>query len=360
MSFKDSLRRFAPLSSRGAKKRFDRLEKRLETLQSAANEKTASKVRDTLNLQAEAIAKLERQNIETQSALRDIRKNLGSLDWKSRRKITVENAALLERHAIEFMDVRLVDHCNLNCVGCNAYSPLAPESYLAVEDFENDLQRLHDLIGDRLLRLNLMGGEPLLHPNAEQFAIVARKIFSEARINYTTNGLKVFDMPDSFWGAMRENDIELKYTKYPIKFDYQAMEEYVASKGVTVFYIGGDEPLTSFRKLPLDPRGFLNTSQMYVQCPYIDCVQLRNGRLYRCPPCAMSDLLNDALEAQGYNQQFRLTSNDYLTLDEATSKEEVFDFLSRPIPFCQYCNLNKESFIDWRPSKRDIREWVDL
>ena len=75
----------------------------------------------------------------------------------------------------------------------------------------------------------------------------------------------------------------------------------------------------------------------------------------------MSDVLNDALDAQGYSQRFKLSPIDYIDIhDPAVTAEEIFDYLSYPIPFCQYCNLNKEDFLTWSQSKRDITEWVDF
>lgn len=39
--------------------------------------------------------------------------------------------------------VDIVVHCNLNCKGCGHFSPLASESFLDLETFENDLRRLN-------------------------------------------------------------------------------------------------------------------------------------------------------------------------------------------------------------------------
>ena len=43
----------------------------------------------------------------------------------------------VDKNQIRFI-VDIVDHCNLNCKGCGHFSPLASESFLDIETFEND------------------------------------------------------------------------------------------------------------------------------------------------------------------------------------------------------------------------------
>ena len=43
-------------------------------------------------------------------------------------------------------EIHLRDSCNLNCVGCFHFAPLAEENtYYPIEDFEKDIQRLSSL-----------------------------------------------------------------------------------------------------------------------------------------------------------------------------------------------------------------------
>ena len=66
-------------------------------------------------------------------------------------------------------EVHLVEHCNLNCAGCDNFSSLANPKFLSANEFESDLVRLKDLFGDNCQRIYLMGGEPLLHPELVKF-----------------------------------------------------------------------------------------------------------------------------------------------------------------------------------------------
>jgi hypothetical protein len=61
-----------------------------------------------------------------------------------------------------------VDHCNLNCKGCTAFSPVAEEKFMDVNMFERDCERLAELTGGKIELIDLLGGEPLLHPKINE------------------------------------------------------------------------------------------------------------------------------------------------------------------------------------------------
>lgn len=73
---------------------------------------------------------------------------------------------LPELMQIEF---HLADHCNLNCKGCTHFSNLVKEPVLAdYEQFRQDLRRLSGLFSN-IYEIFLLGGEPLLNPDAGNF-----------------------------------------------------------------------------------------------------------------------------------------------------------------------------------------------
>jgi MoaA/NifB/PqqE/SkfB family radical SAM enzyme len=75
--------------------------------------------------------------------------------------------------------IRLTEHCNLNCAGCSAFSPLADEKFYDVEVFRNDCERLASLTGGKINQIIFAGGEPLLHPRITDFFDIARVYFSK-------------------------------------------------------------------------------------------------------------------------------------------------------------------------------------
>ena len=283
----------------------------------------------------------------------------GKLHQNTRNTIVNAVTKTWRRDIIEHLDFQLVNHCNLNCKGCSTFSPIASQKFADPEEFRRDLSRLHMLIGDGIQQIHLLGGEPLLHPQAESFAIICRSVFTMARIDFTTNGLLTGTMQPEFWDVLREQNVDIKYTRYPIDFDYDEMVEFIRSKGLFVFSAGNE--IKHFRRIPLNTKGTFNIYKSYSLCPYTDCPQLRGGRLYRCPASALIDIVNEEMEATSQIGRFRLDAGDYLDIYQASRQEDVYEFLSRPIPFCQYCDMeHMDPLVTWSMSNRDIREWVDL
>lgn len=301
---------------------------------------------------AKHINNIETENAKLKKEIEQVKKTCSELVEKN----DLNNLRMTSKNFIQNLDYHLVDHCNLNCKCCSTYSPLSGEKYASLSEFEKDLTRLHEIIGDKVIRLHLLGGEPLLHPEIEGFARISRRIFKKTRIDFTTNGLLIKKMPESFWDTLRETNIDIKYTRYPINLDYDDMENYIKEKGVKVFSAGGE--IKYFRKIPLKIAGTQDIYRSYLNCPYADCTQIRSGKLYRCSVAGFSDLLNNSLEDG--NNKFILTEYDYVDLYGEVTEKELFEFLSNAFPFCQYCDTtHMDSRVEWGKSSGEVSEWLD-
>lgn len=64
-------------------------------------------------------------------------------------KLTIDKMAEIEARktpkAMLDYEVQLVEHCNLNCKYCAHFCPVAPESFLDVNEYEKDCKRLSEL-----------------------------------------------------------------------------------------------------------------------------------------------------------------------------------------------------------------------
>ena len=77
----------------------------------------------------------------------------------------------IENNVITF-NYCLVKHCNLKCIGCRMYSPLASEWYADIDQYMEDLNELYRIgFRDNTVALGYFGGEPLLHPNIIDFIL---------------------------------------------------------------------------------------------------------------------------------------------------------------------------------------------
>lgn len=253
-------------------------------------------------------------------------------------------------------EVHIVDHCNLNCRGCGHFSPISSPVYLDLDQYKKDLLRIHKLFGINVRLINLMGGEPLLHSRLTDFFFITRKIFPDTNISLITNGLLLPNMSNSFWEAIEENDIQIEVTRYPIKFDYSFISELAKTKHARFCFFGSTKyTARTFNRLPLDLAGTQDEVLSYIMCYMAnDCIALKNGKLYPCPVAAYAYKISHI-----HDIKFTNLNRDFIDIYAAESAEQIMEFLSRPIPFCRYCNVKKRTGgHPWRPSNKDISEWL--
>jgi MoaA/NifB/PqqE/SkfB family radical SAM enzyme len=250
-------------------------------------------------------------------------------------------------------EVNITDHCNLNCLGCEHFSPLAKESYIDTGKYEQDCERLGYLLGGEMENIHLMGGEPLLHPQFNEIVKITRKHFKSGVIEIVTNGILLTKQDKSFWDTCMENDVRISMTQYPIELDCGEIENIAASHGVQFGYYAIGK--NTMQKRPFDLEGKQDIEETIKICHMINtCIQLRDGKLYTCVEIAYIPIFNEY-----FGTNLEVTEKDYIDIYKAQSKEEIFNFLCKPVPFCRYCNIKKiKKGLDWKVSKKEISEWI--
>ncbi|MCI9123505.1 MAG: radical SAM protein [Eubacterium sp.] len=250
----------------------------------------------------------------------------------------------------------LADHCNLNCKCCDHFSPIAKEKFADLASFEQDIKRLGELCGGYARRINLQGGEPLLHPNAAAFAIAARNHFPVGQILFTTNGILLPKQEDRFWRVCAEYGIEIEITKYPIGLPYQEIKEKADAFGVVCRFYGSTQREQKCTYLiPLDLSGEQDICSNFNACSHAnECIMLKDGRMYTCTVAPNIEHFNNYFGADLY-----LSEKDSIDIYQAQTITQITDFLAKPIPFCRYCNVAGRRYgIEWGQSKRDLSEWT--
>jgi hypothetical protein len=258
-------------------------------------------------------------------------------------------------------DIILTDHCNLNCAGCGAYSPLAKEAFYDKNVFKNDCGRIAQLTSGKINYIMFSGGEPMLHPQITDFFDIARSCFDKSAggggdIGILSNGILLNKQPESFWKNCRKNDIEIKITKYPINLDFEAMEKTANKYGVKFSYFQDTDKNVKWTNiLPVDINGKQNAKDSFRLCfEANNCIKLNYGRLYTCVrPFTISH----------FNYYFKTnlqeSEADSIDIYKANDIDEILDFLRKPIPFCRYCNWRGlVVHTPWHTSRKEISEWT--
>ena len=249
--------------------------------------------------------------------------------------------------------IHLTEHCNLNCCGCSHFCNLHKEpEFLDLKEFERDFARLSELFHGEAEYIHLMGGEPLLHPQITDMFPIARKSFPHADLKILTNGILLPKMQDSFWNACRENNIIITPSQFPIKVDYREVQRKAEHFGVRCLLVWEK---SEFRKDVLDLDGFHDPLTNFLKCTHPNnCTFFSHGRF-----CTCNIPLNIGNFNTFFHKNLRLSEQDYIDIYKAKSGQEILSFLTKPIPFCRYCALEKwERGLAWKVSKQEISEWI--
>ncbi|MDR2406625.1 MAG: radical SAM protein, partial [Bacteroidales bacterium] len=93
----------------------------------------------------------------------------------------------------------------------------------------------------------------------------------------------------------------------------------------------------------------------FSKCPQANwCISLQDGKLFTCGTIPYIRHLN-----KYFNQNFKVTDDDFIDIFRAKDINEILDFLCRPPPFCRYCNQKAiVRYLEWGVSKREISEWI--
>lgn len=253
-----------------------------------------------------------------------------------------------------FLQIHLVEHCNLNCKGCAHFSPVAKPRIIPLEELEKTYRLLMPYLNEWFCRLELMGGEPLLHDQLEEALTMTRKYYPDLEVRLVTNGLKLLCMQRSFYEICAANNIVICISTYPINLDYDKMKRIFASCGIRYKFYGQYNDKKSFISYRLNRCGESNPVDSFRNCKYSGhCVQVKDNKIYPCFISAYAQHLNDY-----FGLDFQWNSKDYLYLGDDLSKEEFERFIYNPVPFCRYCNMKKKETFEWKFSNRSIDEWI--
>lgn len=286
------------------------------------------------------------------------------IEWELRQKI--QEMQLTDEQYISFLtkqicrtkldfEINLAEHCNLNCQCCNHFSPLAKKQFLDLMAFTKDMERMAYLTQKQVGRIWLLGGEPLLYPQIMQAVKMSRYYFPESKIVIVTNAVLILKMNEDFWDVIRNNNIEIEITKYPISLDYDAIIKKMKDEQIQYSVSLDSQVLKTTYHLPLDLNGGLDKEKNYILCSHANnCITLKGGRIYTCPIAANAHWFNDYFDKNLY-----IGHQNSIGIYDVDECSQIIDFLKHAIPFCGYCNIEGYTYdLPWRTSQRKIEEWT--
>lgn len=250
---------------------------------------------------------------------------------------------------LEYLEVGIVEYCNLNCKGCSHFSPLADKNEaVEIEEYKKDIRRLSVLL-PVIYKIRLLGGEPLLHPDLNEIVKITRQYYPFSEIHIVTNGMLLLSKEKDMQ-IWVDNDIFLDISLYPptekIKDE---IEELLVRKKINYSFT---KPIKEFRKR-MDLSGLNDIEDSYKQCVVgNNCKYLYKGKLSGCPAPNVVRLFdrhyNHSLSCMGDMIDIHVTQ---------LSTKEIIEKLNSPLQMCKYCtepisfrwenNIDKYREEDW-------------
>ncbi|MCJ7633972.1 hypothetical protein MUP77_16495, partial [Candidatus Bathyarchaeota archaeon] len=250
---------------------------------------------------------------------------------------------------LPYFEYHLADHCNLSCKGCSHFSPVRDERFAELDEYRSDLSQLKRLFSN-VRKIELLGGEPLIHPKVVDFLLLSRSFFPKAAIGITTNGILLPRMSEEFWNACRSCSIHILYTVYPpFRKTESAIVKLAKSKGVRIIA----NQVTSFHGF-YNKAGDTNVESAFKKCrSRFYCPMLRNGRLYVC--CLSCNITV-------FNQHYGLhiPEDGFINIYEnEITGWKIVERLERASPTCRFCTLGWDDvpIFPWKTSKGVLEDW---
>ena len=253
---------------------------------------------------------------------------------------------ILYINSIEF---EVAQHCNLNCKGCNHFSPLSEKRFGDLSGFERDLRRLHDYV-DHIGEIRLVGGEPLLNPQLDQFVRAAHEIYPYESLTVITNGILLSSVSPDLIEAMKDTGAYFSLTLYPPVKDFALkMAEAIKEQGIRVETFS---EVTQFSS-QLNLEGDSDAKLAERPCFTSECHYLENGRINKCTISGKCSVYEKHYHLDG------LFPDCFVNLfDDKLSAGELYSYLMNPIAMCAYCGRWKLYNWEQAGNDPDMNDWI--
>ncbi len=252
-----------------------------------------------------------------------------------------------EKSFIPYLEANLVDGCNLNCKGCTHFAALfGKDEIYPLETFRRDVRRLSQLAD--VYRFRLLGGEPLLLKNLDEYLRIARTYLPKTWMSLVTNGLLIPSLPKKILDAIRENNFVVDISGYPPTMKiFDKINEVLTSNGIRFLHTGAIKNFNVFLSShsgndPLKSRSI---------CFDDVCRFLRDGKIYKCPIDALKYRLVEKFGVKNYP---RATGIDIY----AQNFSSLIQMLDGNVEMCYWCSERSRQ-IPWTPTNNPrFEDWL--
>lgn len=253
----------------------------------------------------------------------------------------------ISENSLFYAEMSIIDFCNLNCKGCNHYSPIFERKYPDVNARIKDVEMIAGLYDD-VVEFGLIGGEPLLSPDIEEYVRQTRKLLGKTRIQMVTNGLLIPRMDKKILECISENNITIAVSQYvPTLKIIDKIRNRLEEYGIDYVLKPARSKEKFYKTLSLKKDSIYER-----KCISDSCVNICDGKIAKCPSVLYIEELN-----RQFGTQF--PEEGIYKLSDFSDGHEINAAIEKTIPLCGHC---VDYQIDWEPcgSEKKLEDFVVL
>lgn len=248
------------------------------------------------------------------------------------------------------IEIQIVDHCNLNCGGCNHFSCIAEENFISLKEYEKNIKKISTF--KSLKHFMMVGGESLLHPDIPKLMEISRKYLDDSvKIDILTNGIILNNNLKFYLDLSNQYKINFLFTPYPY-INYSNIEKYL-NDNVNQYNIQILYGRMFFVQPNVSKEPKYNCKENYKNCYRYQkpTFIIRNSNVYVCPGSACMDII-----AKKFDFEIKFTDKDYIKIDELDLEKLQNLFENGPESICSYCNPTDEH-VYWHLYKDSLKNF---
>ena len=284
------------------------------------------------------------------------------------------------RPILPFVETMITYACNLSCRGCTNYSDYNMKGSVRWAQGKEWLKAWIERVD--IQDFGIMGGEPTLNPECEQWIYGVRSLLPNSQIRFTTNGVNFHKKPEVFDWCVDVGNTVFKFTLHEDKtygmdaidyvfkkYKWTPITEYGINRWLgpnnTRFQI--NSPLQFYKTYKgtfgnIQPHNS-NAKDAFDMCIQQTCPLLYEGKIYKCSSIA---LLNKVLS--DWRQPISDTWTQYTDYEgvsvnssDKTIKQFIQNF-GKPHKICTMCPTKKDtgSIIDHKTNVISKKQWIKL
>jgi len=287
----------------------------------------------------------------------------------------------MTKPVLPFLETMVTYACNLSCAGCTNYSDYNMKGSVKWTQGKQWIEDWLDVVD--IPDFGLIGGEPLLNPELEEWIYGCRELMPDSQIRFTTNAVTFLENTQVLdWCADIGNCV-FKFSIHENAEYAQSSIDYVFSKynwqpivehGINR-WIGPNNVRFQINKPTTFVKSFKgsygniyphcnNPEDAFTICVQKTCPLLYNGKIYKCSSIALLDrVLLDW--QQPVTENWVPYASEYSPLRVSSTAEEINQFIEnfgKPARICQMCPsaADLDSIIDHTLNVLTKKEWNKL